>query len=148
MTLDNSLSQLREAMSIDFHQYFTPGIRRTIRIDIVVQSRRDDHSPGPAVVVIDVIYEHRLADEGLVTLLDLLGREPVVVVVDSRGDGPRPDVEKAGSGVVGEVGAMGLTADGAVAAVLGGEDLQAGVLDHGVTSPLRGSGSVQDRRWR
>jgi hypothetical protein len=47
------------------------------------------------VVVVVVVDEDRLADEGPVGRLDLLGGELVVVVVAPAGDRPAADVEVA-----------------------------------------------------
>jgi hypothetical protein len=71
-----------------------------VRVGVLVQGGVDDDAPRPAVVVVVVVDEDRLADEGPVGLLDLLGRELVEVVVAPAGDRPGADVQEAGLGVV------------------------------------------------
>ena len=57
----------------------------------------DNGASGTSVVRVVVRDEDRLAQEGLVALLDLVSVEAVEVLVDARGDGSGADVQVAGS---------------------------------------------------
>jgi hypothetical protein len=67
------------------------------------------------VVGVVVVDEDRLADEGLVGRLDLLGRELVEVVVAPAGDGALADVQEAGTGLVVELMPMASLVEGCAA---------------------------------
>jgi hypothetical protein len=76
-----ALASLGKRLGVDLHQHLGPGVGGAVGVAVLVQGGVDDDAPGPAVVVVVVVDEDRLADEGPVGLLDLLGGELVEVVV-------------------------------------------------------------------
>jgi hypothetical protein len=100
LACQDGLGQLWEPQGVDLHQAFDPGVRGAIRVAVPVESNRHDHAAGPAVIGVVVVDEDRLAEEGLVALLDLGRGEGVVVVIGAAGDHPRAHVQEPRPGLV------------------------------------------------
>ena len=96
VSCDNGLGETGEPDGVDLHEHLGPGVRGSVWVDVLVEDGVDDDASGSSVVGVVVVDEDRLADEGAVGPLDLLGRELVEVVVAARGDGPRPDIDVSG----------------------------------------------------
>jgi hypothetical protein len=97
------------------------------------------------MILVGMVDKNWLANEAAIALDNLCRWEVIIVIVTPTTNGSRSDVEKARPRVIVKGCPVPLAADGAIAAVLEGEDLQAGVLDHGITSPLHGSRPGDDR---
>ena len=134
LALDDRLGELGEPERVHLHQALGPGVGGAVGVAVAVQRDRDDHAAGTAVVGVVMVDENRLAEEGLVPLFDLSGRERVVVVVGPAGDHPGADVQVPGPGLVVEgdpvrgfaqLAGLGESRAGRLPGL---QDLQAGIL--------------------
>src|SRR6516225_1551681 len=132
----DGLGELGEDLGVDLVEQFNPRIRAAVWILITMQSGSDYYSPSTFLITVVVINKGRLAQERLPALLDLPGRERVVVVVGARADRPAPDVQVARPRGVVEADPVGSLAQAAAGMALGHapgvEHGQGGVLaQHG-----------------
>jgi hypothetical protein len=146
LAFEDRPGQLREPDRVDLHEALDPGVGPAIAGLVAVQRDGHDDAPGAPVVRVVVVHEHRLAEEGPVALLDLLGGERVVVVVGPAGDHPGADVQVAGARVVVErdpVGDAGDPAGRRLAPRV--EHFQRRVLEHDPLRSLHSSGGAGAR---
>ena len=93
LTRKHSLGQLGEPLGIDLHEHLGPRVRRAVGVGVLVQGGVDDEATSATVVVVVVVDEDGLADKGLVALLDLIGGELVIIVITTRRDCARANVD-------------------------------------------------------
>ena len=90
-TRDEFVGELGELFGVDLLDDLDELV-----VTVLHEAGGDNNTAGLAGVVVDMVDEDWLTQEGPVGLLELLGRPPVEVLVDTGGDGPDLGVNLAG----------------------------------------------------